>query len=124
MARYQAFLQQSSLSDEGEPVPFLDQGLHLRWMRCTRVVLQRDAGMAQQFQQARMRLGMALWVVNNCEVALQVGYLEHGFAGERMILAKADHKPVAAQLFHMEIGMPERQSDDRCLNHAFKNFFR
>ena len=65
---------------------------------------------------------MALRMVYDCEIVLQIGHLERGFRGERMILAKASHNPVSAQLFDVEVGMRERQSDDCCVNHAIKYF--
>lgn len=68
-----------------------------------------------------MGVRMALWVVNDREVVLQIGCLESGFAGKRMILAKTNHKPVAADLFDVEIRMGKRQSDNRCINLAVKN---
>src|SRR5258708_1737315 len=39
-----------------------------------------------------------------------------------MILANANHDPVTADFFDVEIGMGERQSNDRCINLAFENF--
>ena len=120
--RCQAFLQQGPFSNEGKPVSFLDEGLNLRWMRCTRVVLKRDACIPQQFHEPVMRIGMALWVVNDPQIVLQVGYLEHGFARKRMISAKTDDEPVAPQFFDMQLGMRQRQCNDSCVDPAVKNF--
>jgi hypothetical protein len=39
------------------------------------------------------------------QIIPQIGYLGCGLGDKRMIPAKTDHKPVAAQFFHLKIGM-------------------
>jgi hypothetical protein len=91
----QIILQQSSFPDQSETEPILDQGSHLGWMRCSRVFLDRDPGITEQFQKSGMSVGMALRVVEDREIVLQIRRLDRSFCGERIILAKTYDKSVA-----------------------------
>lgn len=56
-----------------------------------------------------MRVGMSSRVVNDGEIVVQIGHLEHGFGGKQRILAKADHNPVRPHFFDVKIAMRERR---------------
>ena len=42
-----------------------------------------------------MSVGMALRVVEDCEIVLRIRGLDRSFCGERIVLAKTDDKPIA-----------------------------
>src|SRR5215472_5269185 len=70
-----------------------------------------------------MRGWMVLWVIEDGEIPLQVGGLECGLRGQRMILSKTNHDFVAPQFLDVEIRMRDRESDDCGIDHSFHNFF-
>ncbi len=43
-----------------------------------------------------MRVGMPLWVIEDCEIALQIRGLEGGLRDKRIVSSEADNEAISA----------------------------
>ena len=76
-----------SFTDEGKPVALFDQFSQLNWMVGSRVVLDFNSNLSQPISVPLVCVRMALWVVENCEIAAQIGWLEGHLLSENVISA-------------------------------------
>ena len=78
-------IQPGSFADESEAESLLDEPLHLRWVRCPRILLELHAYFFEQFEQPRMGLSIPLRVVKNRGVLLQIDWLKRRLRCKRMV---------------------------------------
>ena len=84
----QLIIKSGSFADQRKAVAFLDQHLHLGRMRGTLILRDFDACIGKQLKKPLMRVGMALRVIQNREIVLQISSLQCGFTCQTVIPAE------------------------------------
>ena len=68
----QLIIEKGSFTNQRETKAFFDQHLHLRWMRREGILADLHTRVGEPFEQHFVRLGVTLWVIEHCQILLQV----------------------------------------------------
>jgi len=94
----QFLIQDCSFADESKAESLFDEPLHLRRVRCPRILLDLHANFFEQFEQPCMGLSIPLRVVKNRGVLLQIGWLKRRLRCKRMVGTEARKGKIPGQL--------------------------
>jgi len=102
-----------ALTNQSEAVPLSDQLPQLNWVGCPGIALHFNPDLPQILPMTLVRVKVALRMVKNGQIPLQVGGLEDGLCSKFMVAAQTHHQTFLADHLDAEMPVMNRQRDQR-----------